>query len=156
MLNPKVFSSVLSRGQDGSQAVEEMAQKIKKDLQGKPCDLAIIFISENYQDPDSQALVRRFHELVSPRFLIGCNSSGVVGDEQEVEMEPAISAMAMSLPEIKIQSFSLSPREIENLASRTELIQSLDIYPTDQPKFICLADPMSCDVTKLLYLFNQG
>jgi small ligand-binding sensory domain FIST len=88
--------------------------------------------------------------------LLGCNASGVIGKESEVEMEPAITILAMSLPGVKISPFSLSETEIAALTSGPDLVRLLDLYPTEKPNFLCLADPMLCDAEKLMGLFNAG
>ncbi len=155
-MNQKLFSSVLAQEKDGAKAIEKAALKVNRDLGGKSCDLAILFVSEHYEDADMRTLAQKFKELVSPACLIGCNSSGVVGDKSEIEMEPAVSVLAMHLPGVTLHSFSLTPDEISGLKSGKDLVEALDLYPTDQPKFICLADPATCDVRELLRVFNEG
>src|SRR5437016_4963444 len=45
-------------------------------------------------------------------------------------------------------------KELEAYESPAKLIETLDVFPTEKPKFLTLADPMSCDVDGLLKLFN--
>ncbi len=152
----KKFISALSQEKEGLAAVEAVGEKILAGLEGNPCDLAILFLSENYKNAEPEKLIEAFARKVPSRYFIGCNSSGVIGDRSEVEMEPAVSAMAMHLPGTRITPFTILPRELEALETAEELVKKIDVYPTDQPKFICLADPMSCDVTQLFRLFNEG
>jgi len=155
-MDEKIFSSALTQEDDGSKAIEELASKVNKELNGRTCDLAILFISESYRDYQPEDLLQNFRQLVQPTLLIACNSSGVIGEKNEVEMQPAMSAMAMHLPGVSFRPFTLSGLELNSIREGTDLIKALDIYPTDQPNFICLADPLSCDVNKLLQLFNDG
>ncbi len=152
----KLFSSGLSRAKDPGKAIEELASKIHQDFQGKSCDLAVLFVSEGYEGLDAAKLAQDFKKLVSPTALIGCNSCGVIGDQNEIEMQPAISMLAMHLPSVKISPFSFSPVGLETMKSGKGLVEYLDLYPTDRPNFILLADPMSTDVNKLLSLFNES
>ena len=152
----KVFSSALSRNKDWRQAARETAAKAKADLTGRSCDAALFFMSEPYQDMDAAELSSLLSKELGAPALLGCNASGVIGQDREIEMEPALSLLAMSLPGVKISPFSLSETEIASLSSGADLVKLLDIYPTDKPSFLCLADPMSCDADKLLGLFNTG
>lgn len=156
MTETKIFSSGLSQDKDGRKALEGLAAKVREDLGGKSCDLALLFLSEGHSGLEPREAVRAFRGQVSAGHLIGCNANGVIGDRDEVEMEPAISVLAMHLPNVRMAPFSLSPEEIGRIATGADLVQELDLYPTDDPGFIILADPMSCDVTRLLDLFNQG
>jgi len=88
---------------------------------------------------------------MAPKQLIGCSCSGVIANEQESELEPAISVLAMSLPDVRVTPFYLGSREMPE-----NLVEHLDLYPTEKPNFIVLADPMSCDVDSLVKLFNEG
>lgn len=153
---PKIFSAAHSVGKDWRRGAEEAARKAKEGLDGRSCDAAVFFISESYGDFDPGALSALLSRLLGCPAVIGCNSSGIIGKDAEVEMEPAMSLLAMHLPEVKAVSFSLSEAQIKTLGAGTDLVKLLDVYPTDKPNFICLGDPMSCDIDKLLGLFNEG
>lgn len=155
-MNQKVFSSALSVETKVEAALENVGAKICGDLGPKSCDLALVFIAESYPGFVPKSAFRHFQDLVKPRIVLGCNANGVVGDRTEIEMQPAVSALAMHLPGVKITPFALTPREIETMKNGSELVQELDIYPTEKPFFIVLADPASCDVNKVLGLFNEG
>lgn len=71
-------------------------------------------------------------------------------------MEPAISAMSMRLPGVRLYPFSMTPDEIRSISKGADLISRLDIYPTDRPHFFFLADPESCDTPQFLRVFNEG
>lgn len=155
-MNRKIFSSAISSEKEGLKAIHALASKILQDLGGKSCDLAVLFLSENYPEENPEELTRVFRALLSPGAFLACNSSGVIGDRVEVEMAPAISAMAMHLPGVKVVPFSLSPTDLDLLEDGESFVKHLDIYPTDNPHFICIGDAATCDVLKLLDLFNKG
>lgn len=71
-------------------------------------------------------------------------------------MKPAISLMAMHLEGVGILPFALSVEELKHIRNGTELIQHLDLYPTDSPNFIALADSSSDDMDRFLALVNEG
>jgi small ligand-binding sensory domain FIST len=155
-MSSKFFSSALSQAQDPLAAVEEIASKINRDLGGKSCNVAILFVSEGYKNLNPEVLSGRLRKLLSPSFFLGCNSSGVIGDKREVEMRPAVSCLAMHLPSVKISPFSFSSVGIQTIDTGKKLLNQMDIYPTDQPKFLLLGDPVSTDVSWLLSVFNEA
>jgi small ligand-binding sensory domain FIST len=151
----KAFFSALSTQQDWRAAVQEAAAKVSAGL-GGGCDLVLLFITELYPGLDASLLPALIGEMLPYKALIGCNSSGVIGGMREVEMEPAVTIMGMRLPEVKLTPFYLSPADLSGLDDGQGLLRRLDIYPTDLPKFLAFADPMSCDVEKWIRLFNEG
>ena len=155
-MNAKIFSSALSREKGALKAIQELATKVKADLKNQSCDLAVLFVSERYEDLNPEELCRTAHELLSPAFFIGCNTSGVIADRNEIEMEPAMSLLAMHLPGVRLSEFSLTPGHIEIVRNGEDLANHIGVSAAEKPNFICLADPMTCDIRKLLDLFNKG
>lgn len=155
-MEAKAFVSALSRNRTWREAVRELATKIKKDLGGRSCDLAIFFVSETYERFDPQAFSKLLTDILPYRVLLGCNSSGVISAKNEIEMEPAITMLAMHLPGVKLYPFAVPAGQIGLLESGNKLINYLDIFPTDKPRFICLADPATADINALLHGFNEG
>jgi small ligand-binding sensory domain FIST len=71
-------------------------------------------------------------------------------------MEPAVSILAMRLPNARVQPFSFAPSELARFDGGKDLVAALDLYPHEKPKFLVLGDPMSADPEKALSLFNEG
>ena len=155
-MDPKIFLSGFSTGKNWKKEIQTIASQMKKGLKGASCDLAVFFVSEAYQDFDAKTFAQLLKEELLCRVSLGCNSSGVIANETEIEMEPAISVLAMHLPGVKINPFYVSADNINSLSGRNELINVIDVYPPDMPKFICLADPNSCDINKFLTNFNDA
>jgi small ligand-binding sensory domain FIST len=153
--NYKAFASALAAGKDWKKAVREAAGKIERDLGRTAADLTLFFVSEGFDGATPEAVAALIAEKIPSKVLIGCNSSGVIGAKSEIEMEPAVSAMAMRLPGVKLTPFYLTPEDTA-AQNGNDLIGRLDIYPTDKPHFICLADPETADIMRLLADFNDG
>jgi small ligand-binding sensory domain FIST len=151
----KVFVSGFFKSKNWRKEIQALAGRLLQGLNERSCDLAVFFISESYKDLDPDEFSRLLTRELRCRVSIGCNASGIIAADEEIEMEPAVSVMAMHLPGVKIYPFNLSPADVESLKTGTDLIQYLDIYPTDKPRFLMLADPSSCDVMKLLEAFND-
>ena len=152
----KIFASALSRNKNWREAVTEIASHVKKELGGASCDLLLVFVSEAYEDFDPSAFSAMLGNFIPSGTVLGCNSSGVIGDSKEVEMEPALAVLAMHLEGVDIYPFQLNDGDISSLKEGTELINTLDIYPPDKPHFITFADPMTFDIVHFLQLANEG
>ncbi len=152
----KAFSSALVQDGDWRRAASAAAERVRADLAGRPCDLAAVFVSEPYRSLEAADLAALLSKELSGAVLLGCNAAGVIGPGREIEQAPAVSLLGMSLPGVRLQAFSLPPAELAALASGDELVRSLDLYPTEKPNFLCVADPMTCDVDRLLKIFNEA
>ena len=155
-MTEKIFASFLSKETNWQTELESLATNVHKKLNRKRCHLLIIFISEPYSNLNPQLLFAKTKDLFKSDFIIGCNSSGVIGGQTEIEMKPAISVMAMHLPGVDITPFSIFPEDLKTMIQPTDLIQKLDIYPTDKPKFLIFADPLTCNSSQLLNIFNKS
>ena len=155
-MDQKIFLSAFSKEKNWRKETAEIITKIKTGLAGNACDLVVFFVSEPFKNFDPQAFSRMLTEGLACRFSIGCNASGIIGDQREVEMEPALTVLAMHLPGVKFYPFVMSGNDLDNIKDGTGLINFLDVYPPDKPRFICLADSVTCDMDNLLSAFNDG
>src|SRR6185503_4373842 len=151
----KSFASSLSTLHDWRLAVQEAARKVAAELPNG-CDLAMLFVTELYPGLEPAMLSTLIAEFLPCRTLIGCNSSGVISGGREVEMEPAVTLMGMSLPGVRLTPFYVAPSELAELDGGESLMRRLDIYPTERPKFLAFGDPMTCDAEKWVRLFNEA
>lgn len=152
----KRFASAISTSPDWRAALAEVAAEARRGLAGAPCDAAALFVSAFHAEADPDALAAELIDLLAPKNVIGCSCSGVIANDRESELEPAVSLLAMSLPEVRVLPFAISARDTAALGGAAELVSRLDLYPTDLPKFLILADPMSCDIDNILRLLNEA
>ncbi len=155
-MEQKIFLSALSKGKDWEKEVQSLGDGIKAGLAGKSCDLVIFFVSEAYKDFDPRVFSRLVSETFACRMSVGCNSNGVISNDKEIEMQPAISLLAMHLPGVKFQPFYISGDDSHSIGNDAELINFLDIYPNEKAKFVAFADPMSFEISKFLSIFNEA
>lgn len=156
MESMKRFASAISTDPDWRQALSSAAAEARAGLEGAVCDVAAVFVSALYAGPPPEALAAELIDLMGVKTLIGCDSSGVIGNSEESELAPALSLLAMSLPGVKVSPFSVTPAQLAGFEHGSSLVETLDLYPTDRPKFLTLADPLSCDIERLLEVFNEG
>src|SRR5690242_13328810 len=116
----KVFVSELTRNKNWKEGLKDITARAKKELGDNPCDLAVFFLSETYENFDPQAFSKHLLSHLPCRVVIGCNSSGIIGNRNEVEMEPGISLMAMHLPGVRLYPFYVSAEDSQRLETGSE------------------------------------
>jgi len=153
---PKRFADAISTEKDWRKAVAEAARAARAKLGPSPCDLALVFVSQAWDDFDPRKLSPLLAKHLAPLHTLGCNASGVLAGRREVEGKPAVAILAMSLPDVRVHGFILAPKELERMEDGRALVACLDLYPTDRPKFLAFCDPASCDPERLAALCNQA
>ena len=156
MSEGKHFAEGFSEDKDWRKAAAAAARAARTRLGPGPCDLALVFASETWKDFDPAELSSILAKHLAPLRVLGCNASGVIAGRKEVEMQPAISILAMRLPGVRVQPFSLTQSELTKLENGAALMTELDLYPNEKPKFLLLGDPMSADPERAAALFNEA
>ena len=152
----KRFADGFSTDANWRKAVAEAARAARAKLGPSPCDLALVFVSQTWNDFDPAELSQILAKELAPLHSLGCNASGAIAGRREVEMKPGVAVLAMRLPGVRVHSFSLAPSELKRLEGGSALVSLLDLYPTDKPKFLVFGDPTTCDPDQLTTLFNEG
>lgn len=155
-MSGKRFVEALSTQTDWRAAVGEAARRARAKLGPVPCDLALVFVSQTWPDFDPRELPGLLAKELAPLHSLGCNASGVISGRREVEMEPGVSVLAMRLPGVAVRGLHFAPSELARLEDGKALVASLDLYPTEKPKFLTFADPASCDAERWLELLGGG
>jgi small ligand-binding sensory domain FIST len=83
------FAAALSTAADTRRAVDQVCSQAHTAFADQP-DLAVIFLSPHHAD-ESELIVAGVQERLRPRFLLGCTGESIVGNDQEVENEHAVS-----------------------------------------------------------------
>lgn len=156
MTTVKHFSEGFSDDMDWRKATVAAAKAARLRLGSGPCDLAIVFVAEAFKDFDPVEFSTLLAKNLAPLRVLGCNASGVIAGRKEVEMTPGISILAMRLPGVRVQPFMFVQSELGRLENGAALVKELDLYPNENPKFLILGDPTTCDPERMAALFNEG
>src|SRR3954447_20140341 len=97
------WASAISQRVDPRQAVAEAAQSVLSDLGGSP-DVAFLFVSSHHASSYG-AIPGWVQAFLSPRHLLGCSATGIVGAGREVERREAISIIAARMPGVELFPF---------------------------------------------------
>jgi small ligand-binding sensory domain FIST len=147
------FAAAAARERDSRAAGSAVAQAVRRDLEGKPADLACLFFSPHHAE-SAEELVEAVRRELAPRLLIGCSGEGVIGGGEEIESAPAVTLWAAGLPGVALTPFRLSADRDEYGISMTGWPGNLDELP-ERPSFLLLADPFSTPMDEVFSLLSD-
>lgn len=147
------FTSGISDAVTAREAAELASRQVLEQLDGAPCDLVYLFASPIYRT-SWQELLEFVNERLKPRVLIGCSGSGIIGGGQELEWVPAISIVAAHLPDVHLFPFVITPEELELSGAGGFWVDKIGASPDAHPFFVLVADPYTCQPTKLIEEIN--
>jgi len=148
------FASAITQQKDPILAVQELCEEVRNTLSQDP-HLTLFFVSPLYRTHWTE-LVQSLRSSLGFPILIGCSSSGVIGNDLELEFLPAMSLVAAHLPNVTIQPFTVSPLEVELSVPGKEWTSHLGVSALDNPSFILIPEPFSCNAMELLGDLNEA
>lgn len=114
-----------------------------------PCDVAFVFASPEYQD-HYRDVVAAVRSAVQPAHLLGCSGQGVITTGREVEAEPAIAVLCLSLPGATLRALRVRQEDTFSAATPEAWYRRTGLAPGDVAAWVILADPFSFDAEALL------
>ena len=127
-------AAALSTTRDSEAALREVVDRLAEGFAGESADLALVFASIHH----AKILGKVGAELTARglgRHVIGCTGETIIGEDREVEAEPALSAWAIRLPEAE-----LKPIRIER---GDDGLDSLRGFADGPDSILLLGDPFS-------------
>lgn len=142
-------------GQDLNQALYTVIPEALRPLDGLKPDMGILLVSSVFEEDLIQA-GKDVVDATGVATLVGCVGEGVIGPLGEHEREPAVALWLAHFPGVGVQSFHLTPEDIES-AEDEETWRRLLKAPEGNPSaFIILGDPYSTDVNRLLGRIDES
>ncbi len=148
--DPIAKSAIIEDGQ-----WETALQRALAQIGDISADLVFLFASDIYTEHFPE-MVRRTRSATGARILIGCSGQGIVGGGLEFEDVPALSLLALSLPDASFQAIRFTPEIIASCNRPEELYTRLRIQPDDVNAFLLFADPFQTDSEKLIDLLSDA
>jgi small ligand-binding sensory domain FIST len=137
------WASALSERVETATAVGDTAAALARQLDGDQADLVVAFVSPHHAS-EYDALPSRVRSAFPHAVLLGCSAQGVIGAGREVEARPALSMTAASLPGVVLRPLVLPAGD------RGPLVERIAIPAADDPQFLILCDPYTCDADALI------
>ncbi len=150
-MTTRVYGTGVSiQGDTASAAKEACAQAAFKP--GAPVDLAVVFASPHHADQlDVAAAV--LAEQLGPRVVLGCTGEGIIGQDQEIERQPALTVWAAHFPGVTLSPFHVAFHQ-------TDEGFGVSGWPTDAPGdpstvFLVLAEPFTTPGNEFLAFLDH-
>jgi small ligand-binding sensory domain FIST len=141
----------LSTTPDARSGALEAASAAARGLDGRPCDLAVMFASGAHLAAPETTLAA-VHEMLAPMTLVGCGAGGVISDAREIEDGTAISVWAASLGDGEVLPFHATVEEIEEGSGALSGLPDLE----GAAGAILLADPFSFPTDPVLRFLSEA
>ncbi|MBV8086310.1 MAG: FIST C-terminal domain-containing protein [Chloroflexi bacterium] len=139
-------ASTITRGSTWQEAIDAALQQPGT----ATADLALFFANADYAD-HFQAMARRVQSATGAPVVAGCSSGqGVIGQEREIEDEPAISLMTLALPGASLHASHVTQAQLAGTTSPADWHHITGLAPDDVNAWLVFADPFHLDCEALL------
>ncbi len=147
------FAAALSTNATTSKALEEICQEALAALGGSP-DLALVFYSPHHLRSAGQ-LMEVLPDRLKARGLIGCSVVAVVGNDREIEEQPAMSLwLARWNNPVKIETFHLTLEQTSDGYSLLGWPDGISEADPSQSTLLLLGDPFTFPTDTFLEEIN--
>ena len=151
----KIVSAV-SEQASLQEAILEVCDKAKGQLEGNSLDLAILFISPEHV-PASITMPGLLHGCLNTQAVVGCSGSAVISTGKEHGKSPTVVLAAAHLNKVQAVAFEMRPSEVPNSdAPPEEWRKFLPDRGNEPSAILMLPDPYTMDSEHLLVGFDYG
>ncbi len=118
-------------------------------------DLGILFLSLMVSEEVEQ-IVEGLRQNISVRHFLAATCSGVIGNDIEIEDQPAATLMLAKLPGVNVAPFYIDQAQLKQMDAPAAWHQFFDLFPNEQPVFLVLPDPFLLDINQFLNGINKA
>ncbi len=148
-----VVGSGSSATSSAARGVAAAAQEAAAELDGRACDLAIVFVAGDLASA-AEAVLDVVAEELAPTHLVGCTSSGVLTGAEELTSGPAVVVWAMALGDGA--SVEVAELTAEQVDAGIEIRGVLDADEDERTSaVILLVDPAQLPLDPTLRAFEE-
>jgi small ligand-binding sensory domain FIST len=149
------FASALTTRTDLPGAVEDLGRQVTAQLGPAKAELAVMFVHPKFV-PQIDGLVESVHKAIGARHMIGCTGAGIIGVDQEVEQQPAISLLVGELPGVEVAPFHLDEKNLEESTGSAFWHFQLELEPDASPQFLMFVDPFTTHAVQLVDALTEA
>ncbi|MFN0094425.1 MAG: FIST N-terminal domain-containing protein [Dehalococcoidia bacterium] len=142
----------------GSGTGNDWRMALEQALAGAPRDgndLVFFFASQDFAS-DYLPMAATLVDQLAPRVLIGCSGQGVIATGVEIEEQPGLSVMALSLPGADLHRARLLGKDLDALHTPEEWHRRLGRAPSEVNAWVVLSDPYTIDTDALVEGLSQA
>jgi small ligand-binding sensory domain FIST len=151
-LTPR-FASALSTSPNTDGAIDEVCSRAAEDL-GATADLAVVFFSPHHS-PQAETICGEVTRRLSPGCLLGCSGESIVGNDREIEGDPALALWLAALPDVSLRPLELGFAKTPDGGTLLGWPEELSGTWPAGSALILLADPFSFPADWLLERLNE-
>ncbi len=116
---------------------------------GRSIDLALLFASADYAG-EFPALARAAQVGTGARVMLGCSGQGVIGGAREIEGEPALALLLLSLPGADLRPVRFTQATFDAVARGATWPRLTGAPPDDVNGWLLFADPFHLECERLV------
>jgi small ligand-binding sensory domain FIST len=148
------YSAALSTELDTGRALEEVCRRALEELQATP-DLAFLFFSTHHLE-GVETLAATARSRLSAHALLGCSGQAIVGNDQEIEGQPALSLWLGHWGQpVDLEPFHLLLEQTPDGVSMLGWPDALLNADPANRSMLLLADPYTFPIEEFLYQANE-
>ncbi|HYV36196.1 MAG TPA: FIST N-terminal domain-containing protein, partial [Gemmataceae bacterium] len=148
------FAAAYSTSANTMQAVDEVCGRALPAVAGQP-DLAFAFFSPHHAALATE-IAPRLNANLNPRCLLGCQGEAIVGNDREIENEPALTLwLARWSKPVEQTPFHLTLEETSDGHSLLGWPDDLQHADPAESAMLLLGDPFSFPADGCLHLVNE-
>jgi small ligand-binding sensory domain FIST len=148
------FVAALTTKSQWADAVQDLHRQLQLSTMPVP-DIVFVFVHPRYIG-DIHELIPALRNAIGAKHFLGCTGGGIIGAEQEIENQPAISVLAGQLPSVTISPFAATQHELEESTGPAFWHYQFEISPADSPNLVLLADPLSIQAVELVEALGEA
>jgi small ligand-binding sensory domain FIST len=149
------FAAALSTESDTAKALDEVCSQVQGQMSTKP-DLALVFFSVHHAS-EATGISQTIRERLGPACFLGCQGEAIVGNDQEIEQQPALSLwLAKWSRPVTLAPFHLELAETTEGYSLLGWPDELNDADPVQSVLLLLGDPFSFPVDAFLQELNEA
>jgi len=144
------WSSAVSDAPSTTEAVEQACARVAEGLEGRPADLAFVFVSPHHAS-NYYSVPELLAERLGDAPVVGCSAAGVIGGGHEVERRPGLAVTAAHLPGVTVTPFDARQNDLPTADAPPEEWQHLvGVKPNKRAAIVLLPDPFTLQADALL------
>ncbi|MGB0386703.1 MAG: FIST signal transduction protein [Ardenticatenaceae bacterium] len=148
------FASALSTEREVERALPSLVGQIREQIKGRSIEAAFVFVSPHFAR-SAAAISSGLRRALKPQLLLGCTGEWIIGRDQEIEQQPAITLVAAHLPGVMLTPFALF-KNWPRLAGQPGALRATIGAPTEPKLLIMLGDPFSSPMNSILDTFHAA
>jgi small ligand-binding sensory domain FIST len=118
-------------------------------------DLALVFASPAYR-PHFATILERVRDATGVPLVAGCSGEGVIGPAREIEGEPALSMLVLSLPGARLRGVHVSQTLLDACREPGDWYDATGVQAEDVNAWLLFVDPFHIDAEDLVQTLSRA